>query len=111
MSYFKLDFFHFGKFESLSLPYNETMGGSLVNTLNKFPKFIRKIISTELDDGTIMFNMKRYEFQRDAQRKNISVIYWTVNDRQDMIDLVKRGADGIITDDPELLQEIINQYK
>ena len=55
--------------------------------------------------------MHRYEFQRDAQRKGIAVIYWTVNDRTDMVNLIKRGVDGIITDNPDLLQELINLYK
>lgn len=54
--------------------------------------------------------MNRFELQKDAKRKNIAMIYWTVNDRDDMIELIRRGADGIITDDPDLLAELIRIY-
>ncbi len=110
LSYLKLDFFYLPKYEALSMPYNQQMGQGNINTMKKFPKFIQNILADIQDDGTYMFNMQRFEFQKDAQRKNMSMIYWTVNDSKDMIDLVKRGADGIITDDPELLQEIIDLY-
>jgi glycerophosphoryl diester phosphodiesterase len=38
--------------------------------------------------------------------KGIKVIPWTVNDAKDMIDLVKMGVDGIITDYPDRIPEI-----
>ncbi|NLL68606.1 MAG: hypothetical protein GX232_00145, partial [Acholeplasmataceae bacterium] len=110
-SYLKLDFFYVSTYESLSLPYNQKMGQGNIQVMKKFPKFIQNILSTQDEDGNYWFNMQRLEFQRDAQRKNIAVIYWTVNDRQDMIDLIERGADGIITDHPELLEELIKLYK
>ena len=109
-SYFKVDFFYMSSFEALSLPYNQKMGSGNIATMKKFPGFIQNILSDKVGDD-YYFNMQRYEFQRDAQRKNIAVIYWTVNSKEDMIDLVKRGADGIITDDPELLEEVINLFK
>lgn len=35
--------------------------------------------------------------------------YWTINDPDDMRRLIENGADGIITDRPDLLIEILNQ--
>lgn len=110
VSYFKLDFFYVSDFDAMSLPYNQTMGSGNLKTMQKFPGFIQNILSTKVGDD-YYFNMQRYEFQRDAQRKNIAVIYWTVNSKEDMIELIKRRADGIITDNPELLQELIEIYR
>jgi glycerophosphoryl diester phosphodiesterase len=42
-----------------------------------------------------------------AKRKGILVHPWTVDDRNTMIDLVTRGVDGIITDDPALLRDAL----
>lgn len=42
-------------------------------------------------------------------RLGIAVHYWTINDPETMRHLIRIGADGIITDYPELLQQIINE--
>ncbi len=44
-------------------------------------------------------------------QQNMAMHYWTVNDEETMRLLIKQGADGIITDYPELLQQIIDEYK
>ena len=36
-------------------------------------------------------------------RKNVRVFYWTVNDAHRMKELIARGADGIVTDNPHTL--------
>jgi len=41
-----------------------------------------------------------------AHDNNVKVWRWTVNDRATMESLIDLGVDGIITDDPELLQEV-----
>jgi glycerophosphoryl diester phosphodiesterase len=42
-------------------------------------------------------------------RKNIAVIPWTVNDPDDMKEYIEMGVDGIITDYPERLLEILGR--
>lgn len=44
---------------------------------------------------------------RHAQRKGIAVIVWTVNEPATMARLLDLGVDGIITDRPDLLQDVI----
>lgn len=46
-----------------------------------------------------------------AHRKNIAVQYWTINDEEEMHMLVEKGCDAIMTDDPELLRNVLNEYK
>jgi glycerophosphoryl diester phosphodiesterase len=42
------------------------------------------------------------ELLRSAHRQGKEVHVWTVNDRAQMIRLMKRGVDNIITSDPDL---------
>ncbi len=46
-----------------------------------------------------------------AHRRNIAVQYWTINDPDDMRMLIEMGVDCIMTDDPLLLAEILEEYK
>lgn len=44
-------------------------------------------------------------------RQNMAMHYWTINDEETMRELIEKGADGIITDYPELLMSIIEAYQ
>jgi glycerophosphoryl diester phosphodiesterase len=48
---------------------------------------------------------------RTIQSHNMAMHYWTINDESTMRDLIKKGADGIITDDIELLTSIMNEMR
>lgn len=48
-------------------------------------------------------------FVRDAQRHNMDVHIWTVNDPADMKRMIALGVDGIITDRPDLLLEMLGR--
>ncbi len=42
-------------------------------------------------------------------KNGMYVHYWTINDREEMIQCIKNGADGIITDRPDLLFEVLEE--
>ncbi len=42
-----------------------------------------------------------------AHRRNMAVHYWTINDKATMRDLIEKGADGLITDRPDLMKEVL----
>ena len=46
-----------------------------------------------------------------AHRRNIAVQYWTINDPEEMRELIELGCDCIMTDNPELLKEVLNEYR
>lgn len=46
-----------------------------------------------------------------AHRRNIAVQYWTINDPDEMRQLIELGCDAIMTDNPKLLKEVLNQYR
>ncbi|MFW6313808.1 MAG: glycerophosphodiester phosphodiesterase family protein, partial [Spirochaetota bacterium] len=48
-------------------------------------------------------------FVRAAQRRGISVQVWTVNDRASMHRVLDTGVEGIITDRPDLLLEVVEE--
>ena len=46
-----------------------------------------------------------------AHRRNIAVQYWTINDENEMRELIELGCDCIMTDDPELLARVLKEYE
>ena len=46
-----------------------------------------------------------------AHRRNIAVQYWTINDPNEMRRLIELGCDCIMTDDPELLRSVLDEYR
>ena len=46
-----------------------------------------------------------------AHRRNIAVQYWTINDEWEMRHLIDLGCDCIMTDDPALMRQVIDEYE
>jgi glycerophosphoryl diester phosphodiesterase len=46
---------------------------------------------------------------REAQSLGLKVVPWTVNDPEDMRSLVKQGVDGLITDYPDRLRQVLQE--
>lgn len=44
-----------------------------------------------------------------SRQRGIDVYYWTINDVKTMRDLIAKGVDGIMTDNPELLEKVLNE--
>lgn len=46
-----------------------------------------------------------------AHKHNMAIHYWTINDEEEMRFLIELGCDGIITDYPQLLIDILKDYE
>ncbi len=46
-----------------------------------------------------------------AHRRNMAVQYWTINDPDEMRMLIDLGCDCIMTDNPKLLQQVLDEYR
>jgi glycerophosphoryl diester phosphodiesterase len=46
---------------------------------------------------------------KEAQKLGMKVLPWTVNERADMLRLMDAGADGIITDYPDVLRDLMRE--
>lgn len=44
-----------------------------------------------------------------SRQRGLDVYYWTINDEETMRDLIAKGVDGIMTDNPELLEKVLNE--
>src|SRR5690606_36945850 len=112
-SAFHIDFFWGVKSEVLILPIPESMSitGGTANLLSMLPGFIRDSIAIKDDQGVFRANLMHQQIINDAHRKNMAVLYWTVNDKETMKLLIQNGADGIITDRPDYLIQVIQELE
>ena len=46
-----------------------------------------------------------------AHRRGIAVQYWTINDADEMRKLIEMGVDCIMTDDPLLMKQVLEEYR
>ncbi|MBR3588993.1 MAG: hypothetical protein IKL16_05475 [Clostridia bacterium] len=69
-------------YEALQVPYGSSAVDGLINT------------------GT-------RQFLNYAHKNNISVQYWTINDENELRELVSNGADCIITDNPHFVTQVM----
>lgn len=53
----------------------------------------------------INFQLAKKTYIKRAHRRNIAVQYWTINDKEEMMELLELGVDAIMTDNPKLLYE------
>ena len=59
----------------------------------------------------VHLDLTRQTYIDRAHRRNIAVQFWTINDEDDMRFLIERGADAIMTDDPQLLSRVLEDYR
>lgn len=67
-------------------------------------------IPTSYDLGITLTLDKKTIIKR-AHRRNVAVQYWTINDADEMRSLIELGCDCIMTDNPKLLKEVLEEYK
>ncbi len=62
----------------------------------------------QIPKGIAIINLGTKAFIDYAHFHEISVQYWTINEAEDVSNLVSFGADVIITDNPEIAYQVIN---
>ena len=67
-------------------------------------------IPTSYDLG-IEITLDKKTIINRAHRRNIAVQYWTINDADEMRELIELGCDCIMTDNPELLAQVLDEYR
>lgn len=90
------------------------MVGSLIGTklaLNSLfkVKFHSIQTSMEVEAGPLTLNCATKGFVRSAHKRNQSVVYWTIDDENDMRKLIALDADTITTDSPDLLAKVLGK--
>lgn len=64
-------------------------------------------IPTEYDIKGIIVELDKETYINRAHRRNISVQFWTINDKEEMRRLIEMGADVIMTDNPDVMYELL----
>lgn len=109
--------------EELKTKYPDLLRGAPTGTAAKFiitqflgvnifdnSDFACLQIPTSYDLGIELYLDKKTIINR-AHRRNIAVQYWTINDADEMRELIELGCDCIMTDNPELLKSVLEEYK
>lgn len=109
--------------EELKTKYPELLRGAPTGTAAKF--IITHFLGVNLFDNSdfaclqipmsydlgIELNLDKKSIIDRAHRRNIAVQYWTINDADEMRQLIELGCDCIMTDNPELLNEVLDEYR
>ncbi len=106
----RIDFFYKPKDIALILPVRDDLSDSQRKLIEKAPGFLRNQITTyDSSTDTYYTKLVKQGIIDDAHRHNMAILYWTVNDKDLMIKLIKMGVDGIITDRPDILKEVYDE--
>lgn len=62
-------------------------------------------------DLGIEVNLELQTIINRAHRRNVAVQYWTINDEDEMHRLIELGCDCIMTDNPALLRQVLEEYE
>lgn len=61
----------------------------------------------EIKDKEFSLNLAKKAYIKKAHKRNIAVQYWTINDEEEMKLLIELGCDAIMTDNPKLLKQVL----
>jgi glycerophosphoryl diester phosphodiesterase len=63
----------------------------------------------QVEAGPIKINCATKRFVKSAHRRNQCVVFWTINEEEDMTHLINIGTDVITTDCPDVLAKLIGK--
>ena len=69
------------------------------------------IAALQLPVSQLGLSLKTRSLINTAHKHNIAVHYWTINDEATMQELIEKGVDGIMTDRPTLLKQVLDTYR
>lgn len=58
-----------------------------------------------------VFNLKDQRIIEGAQRFNMPVIFWDIEQEDEMLEIIERGANAIVTERPDLMIRLLNDIK
>ncbi|TVQ26788.1 MAG: glycerophosphodiester phosphodiesterase [Spirochaetaceae bacterium] len=82
-----------------------------LNALNNATPFSVFNLPVSFDVGPVTVDLTSRRLRRDIGRRGMALHYWTINSDEQMIRLIDLGVDGIITDRPSRLQELIAERR
>lgn len=104
---------HFNKITngtiSTSTANNETRRFVILNLLFMDFFYSGDGVALQLPLKASGIDLTRKRLIQSIHRRNIALQYWTINNEDDMRRLIKLGADGIMTDYPDILLQVLSE--
>lgn len=69
--------------------------------------YLPDAVAVQVPTSSAGINLASKDIVEAAHRRNMAIHYWTINDKETMRELIELGVDGIITDRPDLLREVL----
>lgn len=64
-------------------------------------------VATQIPMESSGLNLAKKRIVKSAHRHNMAVHYWTINEKDEMKALIEMGADGLITDRPDVMLKLL----
>ena len=71
--------------------------------------FSPEAVALQLPMEELGLNLTTKRVIKSAHKHNMAVHYWTIDDKEDMRTLIENGADGLITDRPDIMIELLEE--
>lgn len=71
--------------------------------------YLPHAVAIQVPTSSAGINLASRDIVEAAHRRNMAIHFWTINDKETMRRLIALGADGIITDRPDLLREVLHE--
>jgi glycerophosphoryl diester phosphodiesterase len=81
----------------------------VLNTIGLSAAYQPTIFAFQVPEYSAGLQVVTHSFVRNAQQHNIHVHPWTINDTESMQRMIDAGVNGIITDYPDLLLELLGR--
>lgn len=113
-------FKEFKRLDKMGLVPDEFMYSPGITGIAKFYVLMTLGLDSLYLDGITLLQipMEEYGFSFATKRligvaheHNLAVHYWTIDDEDEMRELIELGADGIMTDNPSVLKKVLDEYK
>ena len=65
----------------------------------------------DVDILAVKDHIAKTEFVRDIHEQGGEIYVWTIDDKMRVMELIEMGVDGIITNDPDLVADVVHRFK
>ena len=83
---------------------------------NRHVAYLNGLAPSNVDSLQLPIEAEGYDLTmkniiQSAKKRNMSIYYWTINDENQMRELIEKGVDGIMTDYPDVLRRVLTEVR
>lgn len=69
--------------------------------------FVPEAVAIQIPLKSSGLNLGTRRIINSCHHHNMAIHYWTINDKEEMRGLIEKGADGLITDRPDIMKDLL----